>query len=223
MTNLQEPKKKRSLWRTLLGVFILLTVIGYFMPSDNSGDSDTSKNSSQLTIVPEPVLSWEEVSTETHTKGNGRKQLEVTLALTPDQNVEAKQPEIAYTVMHAAMDYQKKHGIPIVSVKLLSKRPTIVGGNDGMLALAVFIPDSKGYSGKQNLGPWDNLMAAERLLTKQELEYLRLWDELRGSYMVDDMLTIDGEIALDEEISKRMGVKPDSLKPFHNVMDKFEF
>ena len=55
------------------------------------------------------------------------------------------------------------------------------------------------------------LDAAPRGFTAKELEYLRLWAELRSSYQTSDGLTDDAR--LRAAIAKRMGIKEGSLRP----------
>lgn len=78
-----------------------------------------------------------------------------------------------------------------------------------------YIPDGKGYNGQQDIGPWDNLRAAERGFTAQELEYLRLWADMREDFQSGGMTR---EKELDAAISAKMGVEPGSLNPHYNIM-----
>lgn len=128
------------------------------------------------------------------------------------------QAELADMVMQAAKALQKESGAPVVSVKMVCQKASNDFGQL-MLASAVYIPDRKGYSGSQDLGPWDNLMAAPRGFTGQELEYLRLWADMRGSFQKDDRTD---DAALDKAISERMGIAPGSLKPHENTVQRME-
>ena len=63
---------------------------------------------------------------------------------------------------------------------------------------------------------WRDLSAAPGILD-QELEYLRLWAELRGRFQTADGLT--DEPRLKAAIAKRMGIKAGSLTPHLNLRE----
>lgn len=145
-----------------------------------------------------------------------RNRLDVTIVVNADQS-KAEQDDLLATVMTAAMDYQKASGLPVVTVKMISQRASNPYG-ELQLAIATYIPDGKGYSGEQEIGPWDTLMATERGFTTQELEYMRNWADMRTQFM--DANGKVNDAALDTAISEKMGIAAGSLTPHYNFMDK---
>lgn len=85
------------------------------------------------------------------------------------------------------------------------------------LAYAVYIPDGKGIDGKTPGPVWQTLDAAPRGFSPQELQYLRLWAELRGQFQTPDGLT--DEPRLKAAITSRMGIEDGSLKPHLNLRE----
>lgn len=142
-----------------------------------------------------------------------RHRLDVTIVPEGDQSA-ATQDDLAATVMEAAKRFQGESGVPVVTVNMLCQKAVNAWGED-QLAIAVYIPDGKGYDGKEAKGPWDMVMAAPRGFTKQELQYLRLWAEMRGSFQKGGQTD---EEALDAAISKKMGVEPETLEPHLNYL-----
>lgn len=142
-----------------------------------------------------------------------RNRLSVTIAPTADQS-RAAQADLVDTVKAAAQKLQQESGLPVVTVNMICQRAANAYG-ELQLAIVSYIPDGKGYDGKQTKGPWDNLMAAERGFTAQELEYLRLWAEMRGQFQKGGETD---EEALGKAIAKRMKIKPDTVQPHMNFM-----
>lgn len=163
-------------------------------------------------------LVYKEVNIELNKHATpGRDQLTVTLVLGNEQE-KATQKELISTAMQAALDYHKMVGSPITIINMLAQNT----GNawaDKQLAFIVYIPDKKGYDGKQEIGIWDNAMACERGFTTDELTYLQLWGKLRTKYLdpTTDTIPLDKEEALDAEIVKTMGKKLDT-DPMLNIM-----
>lgn len=163
-------------------------------------------------------LPWVEVKKEVNTTATpGRPRLYVTIAPTGDQS-RAGQAELAATAMEAAVKYQEFSKAPVVVVNMICQRAANEWG-ENQLATASFIPDGKGYNGEQKLGPWDMVRAAPRGFTAQELEYLRLWAEMRGQYQGKGGTD---EEALDTAISKKMGLKPESMELYLNYPQPVE-
>ena len=167
--------------------------------------------------LPGTPLVWEKVSMHESSKATNRVQVDIVIVPTADQT-DATKGDLIATVMQAAMEYHKLTGAAIVSARMICQRAANTWG-EGYLALAVYIPDGKGYNGEQEIGPWDMRMTAQRGYTMLEKDYLRLWAELRASYQKGD--TIDEE-ALDAEVSRCLMVKPRSVTPHFNYMENYK-
>lgn len=167
--------------------------------------------------LPGTPLAYKEVNIELNKHATpGRDQLTVTLVLGSEQE-KATQKELISTAMQAALDYHKMVGSPITIINMLAQNT----GNawaDKQLAFIVYIPDKKGYDGKQEIGIWDKAIACERGFTADELTYLQLWGKLRTKYLdpAGD-LPMEKEDALEADIIKTMGKKL-STDPMFNVM-----
>lgn len=146
-----------------------------------------------------------------------RNRLRLTIIPTQDQSA-ASQADLAATVVSVAIQEQKKSGIPVVIVNMLCQQAANSYG-ELQLAHAVYIPDGKGFDGKTAKPVWETLSAAPRGFTAQELEYLRLWAEMRGDFQKNGMTD---EQALKAAISQRMGMTVESLNPHFNVLEPLE-
>ena len=82
------------------------------------------------------------------------------------------------------------------------------------LAYVVYVADGLGMTGKTPGKIWEFLDAAPRGFTAQELQYLRLWAEMRGKYQSGGTTN---EEKLEAAIAKKIGIKPGSLKPHMNL------
>ena len=178
--------------------------------------SSTSRDGLAASLPGTP-LAWEKVSMHQSSKVADRVQVDIVIVPTADQT-DATKDDLIATVMQAAMEYHKLTGAAIVSARMICQRAVNTWG-EGYLALAVYIPDGKGYNGEQEIGPWDMRMTAQRGYTMLEKDYLRLWAELRASYQKGE--TIDEE-ALDAEVSRCLMVKPRSVTPHFNYMENYK-
>lgn len=147
----------------------------------------------------------------------GRHRLEMTILPKSGQE-NATQADLISTVMYVAHEAYKRTGVPVVKVNMLAQNT----GNawaDRQLAFIVYIPDKKGYDGKQEIGIWDNATACERGFTADELTYLQLWGKLRDKYLDPNTgsVPVDKEEALEAEIVKTMG-KELKTDPMLNIM-----
>lgn len=160
-------------------------------------------------------LTWEEVrKEETTLPPESRKKLSVTIVPTVKDQSTATQKDFWATLVQAAEKYQKQTGYPIISLKIIGQKADNQSG-EGVLASATFIPDEKGYDGKEPKGPWDAPLAAKRGYTEQELKYLRLWAELLENYQKGNSTD---EKALAAEIEKKMEIIPGSVDPHSNAL-----
>lgn len=139
----------------------------------------------------------------------GRLRVKLTLLPAGDQAA-ATQADLTATVMAAAIQAAKENRAQVVTVTLICQQAANAFG-EVQLGYAVYIPDGKGVDGKSPGPVWQMLDAAPRGFTAKELEYLRLWAELRSSYQTPDGLTDDAR--LRAAIAKRMGIKEGSLRP----------
>lgn len=197
----------------LLIAVVLSVLTGNKEPDAQSTASGTVAEAPKASPMPSGTpLPYTIVNQELDKRSSGRHRLAVQLIPSGDQS-RATQADLAATVMSAAQKLQAEKDVAVVNVSLLCQKASNPFG-ELRLAFAIYIPDGKGYSGSQDIGPWDMVMAAERGFTGQELEYLRLWADMRGSFQNDGMTD---EEALDKAISAKMGVPPDSMKPFYNV------
>lgn len=198
-----------SFWLGMGVVFF--TLIGVTVPKQQ--DSKEIPPQSAGTPLPYAVLEKKE-TVRVSTK---RNRLDVTIVPTGDQS-SAAQADFAATVKAAAKRFQEESGLPVVTVDMIAQKSVNAWG-EARLAVVSYIPDKKGYNGKQNSGPWDNLMAVERGFTAQELHYLNLWAEMRSMFQKGGQTD---EEALDAAISKKINVQPGSLHPFSNHLSKVE-
>ena len=82
--------------------------------------------------------------------------------------------------MAAARQFQVELGVDAVDVRLICQKAASSFG-ELQLARAWYRPSREG---------WRDLSAAPRGFSDQELEYLRLWAELRGRFQTADGLTV---------------------------------
>jgi len=213
--------KSFGFWLSM--AIVCLVVSGLFAPAQSKTDvqqlpSNQTAQSQTSPKATETLLAYREVSRDkTVRPAIKRDRLEVIIVPVGDQS-KATQADLAATAMRAAEAAQKETGLPVVTAIMLCQR---IGSPfaERQLALARYIPDGKGISGSQPGSQWESVMASERGFTAQELEYLRLWGELRGSYQKDG---VTDDKALSTAIHKKMGLEPDTLKPHFNVMQKVE-
>lgn len=131
-----------------------------------------------------------------------------TIILVPaGSQAAATQADLAATVMAAARQFQVELGVDAVDVRLICQKASSSFG-ELQLARAWYRPSREG---------WRDLSAAPRGFSDQELEYLRLWAELRGRFQTADGLT--DEPRLKAAIAKRMGIKDGSLTPHLNLRE----
>lgn len=147
----------------------------------------------------------------------GRHRLEMTILPNSGQET-ATQNDLISTVMHAALEAYKKTSAPVTVVNMLAQNTGNVYA-DRQLAFIVYIPDQKGFDGKQSTGIWVDARACERGFTADELTYLQLWGELRTKYLnpITGGVPPQNEEQLITEIEQTMGKKLDST-PMLNVM-----
>ena len=130
-----------------------------------------------------------------------------TIILVPAGSQAAAQADLAATVMAAARQFQVELGVDAVDVRLICQKASSSFG-ELQLARAWYRPSREG---------WRDLSAAPRGFSDQELEYLRLWAELRGRFQTADGLT--DEPRLKAAIARRMGIKDGSLTPHLNLRE----
>lgn len=157
------------------------------------------------------------LSIEKNEKVSGRNRLNVTMVPAEDQST-ATQADLAATAVAVAMKAHHDIKFPIVTVTMKCQEAANAFG-ELQLAYVVYIPDGLGIDGKTPGKIWPFMDAAPRGFTKQELQYLKLWAELRGKYQTS---TGTDEQGLKAAIAKKMGVKPDSLNPHFNLREPFK-
>lgn len=145
----------------------------------------------------------------------GRLRITAELLPTGDQQT-VTQADLAATVMAACERLAAEKSAQVVTVKLFCQEAANSYG-EPQLAYAVYIPDGKGIDGKTSGPVWQTLDAAPRGFSPQELQYLRLWAELRGQFQTPDGLT--DEPRLKAAIASRMGIEDGSLKPHLNLRE----
>lgn len=91
----------------------------------------------------------------------------------------ASREQLAATAIAAAKYYAKDTGATSISV-VLDSLPD-VDGAACQLAVADYVPDGKGISGKENW-TWNGVRAAETPFSDQELEMQQLWGEMRKDF-----------------------------------------
>ncbi len=149
----------------------------------------------------------------------GRHRLEMTILPNSGQET-ATQADLISTVMHVAHEAYQRTAAPVTIINMLAQNTGNVWA-DRQLAFIVYIPDKKGYDGKQDTDVWVDARSCERGFTADELTYLQLWGQLRTKYLDPrtDTIPLDKEKALDAEIVKTMGKKLET-NPMLNVMWK---
>lgn len=196
-------------------VLSALALVFFLVPQAFAKTMEERANDSaaQTTLGGTP-LAYKEVGRNTVERAAiKRNHLDVVIVPTGDQS-QATQADLAATVMQAAMATQNETGLPVVTVNMLCQN-TGDSYADMQLALATYIPDGKGFSGNDVTPVWETVMVAGRGFTEQELQYLRLWGEMRGQYQKDGRTDDD---SLDNAIHKIMGLESGTLKPHYNPM-----
>lgn len=214
MTRLEPEAKtpKNKLLRAILFIIILIvlvTVANAFM-EDKPAEKAAVAEADAAVVV----MAWTELDKQIDAMpSTKRDRLTVTITLDEPQSG-ATQKMLADTAKAVAVKYQQDSGLPIINVNLICQRAANEWG-ENQLAFVTYIPDGKGFNGNQNSGQWPTVRAAERGFTDQELEYLRLWAEMRGEYQKEGMTDED---ALDAAISEKLGVEPGTVEPYLNML-----
>ena len=146
---------------------------------------------------------------------NGRNRLNITIIPAEDQS-KATQADLAATAVAVATQAQKESKAHIVTVTMNCQKAANSFG-ELQLARVVYIPDGLGMNGKTEGKIWESIDAAPRGFTKQELNYLQLWAEMR-----DQFKSKNGEVdekKLKAAVAKKMNIKPDSLTPHMNMRE----
>lgn len=151
----------------------------------------------------------------------GRHRLEMTIIPNSDQET-ATQNDLISMVMQAALEAYKKTSAPVTIVNMLAQNTGNVYA-DRQLAFIVYIPDQKGFDGKQSTGIWVDASACERGFTADELTYLQLWGQLHTKYTdpASGVVPLEQSEKFDTEIEQIMGKKLDT-DPMLNVMREVE-
>lgn len=216
--------------RGLVAGMVLLVLAGMFAPTRSGSDAaPTSEATAPAPTAAEPSVSAE-AATPAQPAGHplpvrlrslkpyerqGRLRITAELLPTGDQQ-SVTQADLAATVMAACERLAAETSAQVVTVTLLCQEAANSYG-ELQLAYAVHIPDGKGIDGKTPGPVWQMLDAAPRGFSPQELQYLRLWAELRGQFQTPDGLT--DEPRLKAAIARRMGIKDGSLKPHLNLRE----
>lgn len=229
ITDEMRKKNKISISRGI--TFILALIIGvYFAFSENDDKNKKTEQASQTTqklsledtALPGKALEFSLIDYKVIERAaTGRHRLEITIIPNSGQEF-ATQKDLISTVMHTALEAYKKTSAPVTVVNMLAQNTGNVYA-DRQLAFIVYIPDQKGFDGKQSTGIWVDARACERGFTTDELTYLQLWGKLRTKYLnpKTDGVDPNQEDALKAEIEQTMGKKLD-IDPMLNVMWKVE-
>lgn len=214
----RRVRTNKKIFKIFGGIFVCVMLAGMFISNSEKNKNDAAPPAQQGAATASATMQYSILEKKEEVRAAiKRNRLHAVIMPAVPQDA-LTQAELAKMAMQAAKTLQKESGLPVVSVKMICQKASNDYGQL-MLATAVYIPDGKGYSGSQDLGPWDNLMAAPRGFTGQELEYLRLWADMRDSFQKDDRTD---DAALDKAISERMGIAPGSLKPHYNTVGRME-
>lgn len=202
-------------------IFIILIAIIYGLYSFFSDDKKEieihSKPKEEIALPSKPLefslLKYDVIKRAT----TGRHRLELTILPLNGQETATKK-ELISTVMYAAQEAYKKTSAPIIVVNMLAQN-TGIPYADRQLAFITYIPDGKGFDGKNNTDIWVNANACEKGFTTDELTYLQLWGKLRTKYTDPKSGTVppQNEEGLEKEIEQTMGKKLES-DPMLNIM-----
>jgi hypothetical protein len=184
---------------------------GTFQPQAHSIHA---KRLDPLPLPGSPPLAYKELSRNMHRRFTGnllRDRLDVKIVPSGDQS-QATQSDLVSTVMFAATAIQKETGSSAVYVHLYSHED-IQTRKD--LASAFYTPDGKGPYEEASSGEVWEIYAAERGFTEKEIAYITLWQRTLYSNL--------DPAALDAEISRRIGVKPGTVRTSHYMMELLEY
>ncbi len=211
-----ENRTRQKALLSYSGIALVFFIV-YGLTASASPKKTDAPPDKTATVHRGTALPWKEIEKEKNVRAQtGRDRLEVTIVPLGDQS-RATRDDLLATVKEAAERYQKESGLPLVSITLLCQQTKPFRALQ--LAHAVYIPDQKGYDGRQNTGPWDMVRAAGRGFTDKELEYLRLWGEMRAGFQKDGRTDED---ALDAAVSGKMGIKTGTLNPHLNMPENAE-
>lgn len=217
----EQEKKTSSTWvNVLVGILVIGGAYAFFSKDDKEAApvekaAEAPQTQSEATpqspaLVGHPlavkIINYKEY------ERNGRNRLEITIIPAEDQS-KATQADLAATAVAVATQAHKETEAPIVSVTMLCQKAANTYG-EPQLAYVVYVADGLGMTGKTPGKIWEFLDAAPRGFTAQELQYLRLWAEMRGKYQSGGTTN---EEKLEAAIAKKIGIKPGSLKPHMNL------
>ena len=183
---------------------------------------DLAPVAQQATPLPAPEnmvgkpLAIRIVNQKESAQSNGRKRLNIMIVPAEDQS-NATQADLLATAVIMAVQAQEKTEAHIVNVTMNCQQAENSFG-ELQLALVTYIPDGMGINGKTRDKRW-TFSAAPRGFTKPELQYLKLWAEMRDNYQTGG--TTDEE-KLEAAIAKKMGIKPGSLNPHLNIREPID-
>ncbi len=228
IANVRTNKKinKFSIW--VIAFMVVFVAFSYaFFGEDSKKNKAENINTAQEKItVPEQItlpgtpLEFSLIDYKVIERAvTGRHRLEMTILPNSGQET-ATQADLISTVMHVAHEAYQRTAAPVTIINMLAQNTGNVWA-DRQLAFIVYIPDKKGYDGKQDTDVWVDARSCERGFTADELTYLQLWGQLRTKYLDPrtDTIPLDKEKALDAEIVKTMGKKLET-NPMLNVMWK---
>lgn len=159
-------------------------------------------------------LPFEEIRRDEVKRTGRRTGVNIIIVPAADQS-RVTQAEIVCTILQAAIKCQLETKLPVIYATFVLPKPEGVE-EEAQLAVATYIPDGKGYSGDEDLGPWENVMAVKRGFTDQEIRFINLRAQLRAKRQDDANLT---EEALNAETELAMDIAPGTLNPDSNEME----
>lgn len=164
------------------------------------------------------VLPYKEVNREARTDATtGRSHLSVEIMPAGDQSA-ATQDDFIATVLTAAIAYHKVTHTKVVHIHMVSSykgKPV----PEHPLAFVRYIPDCRGDHGKEIQSPWYMPRAVKHGFTEKEMEYSKLWNEMKPFFTSAGRLD---EKALEIAISRKLSTRPGSLNPDANIPEKVE-
>lgn len=195
-----------------LGAIAFLFLFAVFMepvkPSSDVSTVTTEQPSAvkapieQAPAVTQPVAHEYQIIDKNNTSFSGRKRLR-WIIISP---AALTQIDRAETAKAAAMDLQKQTGADLAQIWL--EVAPFTAGQGSQLAMATYIPDGCGNSGKDCDGKKWSVSASGVQLTDEQMAIWKAWRENREQFMPDGYLD---EERLTEFLATKFDTTPDKI------------
>ncbi|EGM68727.1 DUF4875 domain-containing protein [Shewanella sp. HN-41] len=156
----------------------------------------------QTSTVTKPVAHEYQIIDKNDTSFAGRKRLR-WIIISPSA---LSQIDRAETAKVAAMDLQKQTGADLAQIWL--EVASFTAGQGSQLAMATYIPDGCGNSGKDCDGKNWNVSASGVQLTDEQMAIWKAWRENREQFMPDGYVD---EERLKEFLATKFDTTPDKI------------